>query len=379
MTWAAYHSESERLAGQAELAAHSGHENDAIDQYRKAAEAEERALQVLSPDKQRTFGITAVSAASLWLMAREYNRAEQIAYNCLSSRRLPEFATAQLRELLQDVWSEQVRANSPIKFLRGDLVVSVSGGQVVYGGAPLDLILRKVGEIRALIFRTVELKLGIALRKGRPAEEVVQQYFQPWLFQQPAGSYQFAVRVRQPEQTELFAEQMPEVETVAATALDILRASVDDPQGELQTLIPDQDYRTTFLTIARNLAPTGTSFEQLRIGSKVASAAPVVLLPSARETINQALRNSKTDRSGELEPVVGVQIRGILRGLSLNRDWLEVTTTDAEGKSQSLRIYDAGETLDDIIGPMVNHAVIVDAFRDRERDRLHLRDIQPAE
>lgn len=378
MSWADRHSVSESLASRAEIAARAGEVAQAEALYREAAEAEERALAELSPTKARTLGITAVSAASLWFMGRELSRAQSVAYKWLQDGRLPSFAVRQLRDLLQTVWGEEMRADSPIKFLPGDVLVSVSGGEVLYGGAPMDLILQKVEEVKAVVIRTIEMKLGQPLRTARAASEAIRQHFQPWLIQQPAGSYQFAVRVRSPSQSELFPEQMPAVETVATTSLDIMRAAVEDPEHELVELVPDGGYRNTFLKLARNLAPTGKSFGQLSVGSATGAAAPVVMLPTARAALNEVLRRQapkprQDDLPGE------IQLRGVLRGLSLDRDWLEITVTLENGDSRTEKVYDAGETLDDVIGPMVNRPVIVDAYRKKGQERLHLRDIQPEE
>ena len=373
MSWTEHHTTSERAAAAAEMAARRGQGDEAIQLYRVAAEGEERALAAIQPDKLRTLGITAVSAASLWYMAQEYTRAQQLAHSWLASGRLPPFAAAQLRDLLQEVWSAEMRLSAGVKFLPGDVVVSVRGGQVVYGGAPLDLILSKVEEIRAVIIRVVEMKLKLPLRRGRTPSDFVRQFFQPWLFQQPAGSYQFAVRVREPAQLEAFPTERPQVEAVAMTALEILRASAEDPDGELVQLVPDPDYRTTFLTLARNLAPTGDTFQELRLGSGSAPAAPVVLVPVMREAMNSSLRQRRPKPTDKGRTPVQ------LRGLSLNRDWLEIRVTGEDGATEDVQVFDAGETLDDVIGPMVNRAVIVDAYRNKGRQRLHLQDIQPVD
>jgi hypothetical protein len=378
MTWVQFHSTSEELASRAEIATRSGEQAHAVELYRAAAEAEEQALSALPPEKARTLGITAVSAASLWFMSRDYARAQQVAYTWLSTDSLPLFATRQLRDLLQTVWGEERRAESEIRFLPGDITVSVSGGEILYGAAPLDLILQKVEEIKAFVVRTVEMKLGQPLRRGKTASESVREYFEPWLIQQPAGSYQFAVRVRTPQQTDFFPESMPEIATITTTTLDILRASVEDPEKELEHLVPDKDYRATFLKLARNLAPTGKTFQQLSVGSATAAAAPVVMLPASRLGMNEALRR-QAPRIPESDLLTSVEIRGILRGLSLEKDWLDVAVKRDDGTTEEVRIHDAGETLDDVIGPMVNRRVIVDAYRRSDGIRLHLRDIQSEE
>lgn len=378
MTWLEHHTTSQRMAADAELAVREGQSERAEALYRLAAEEEARAIEALSPEKTRTLGITAVSVASLWFMAHDYARAQEVAYRWLSGDRLPPFAVAHLRDLLQTVWGEEMRSASQIKFLRGDVMVSVSGGEILYGGAPLDLILRKVEEIKAVVVRTIEMKLGQPFRRGRSAADSIRDFFEPWLIQQPAGSYQFAIRVRTPQQLDMFPGQMPEVETVATTALEILRASVEDPERELARVVPNEEYRSAFLKLARNLAPTGKTFGQLSVGSATAAAAPVIMLPAARTTMNDVLRKQAPKLLADEAPTTQ-RVRGILRGLSLDRDTLDVAVKKDDGTIEEVRIWDAGETLDDVVGPMVNRPVIVEAFRKKGGTRLHLRDIQPEE
>jgi sirohydrochlorin ferrochelatase len=56
---------------------------------------------------------------------------------------------------------------------------------------------------------------------------------------------------------------------------------------------------------------------------------------------------------------------------------LEVAVKNAEGQ-RTVRIYEAGDTLDDVVGPLVNREVIVDALLLSNGKHL-LRDIQGAE
>jgi hypothetical protein len=58
-------------------------------------------------------------------------------------------------------------------------------------------------------------------------------------------------------------------------------------------------------------------------------------------------------------------IRGTLRALHLDKDWLEVATTD--NPPQHLKIEEAGDVLDDVVGPMVNRLVHVSVIRRGKR------------
>jgi hypothetical protein len=67
VSWNEHHSKSEKLASEAELAFRAGNRKEAEQLYAEAATAEARALADLTPEKQRTIGITAVSAVALTL------------------------------------------------------------------------------------------------------------------------------------------------------------------------------------------------------------------------------------------------------------------------------------------------------------------------
>ncbi|MEK7407376.1 MAG: hypothetical protein AAB225_20055 [Acidobacteriota bacterium] len=372
MSWNERHSGSEKLAADAEIASRAGDASRAEELYRQAAVAEAEAFDDLAADKRRTRGITAVSAVALWYKGRDYVAAERLAHHYLANSEIPPFAQAQLRELLHVIWTAHAAEQSGVRFVRGDVLVSVKGGEVIHGGAPLDLIIRKVEGIQAVLFRTVEMLLERPFRRrGAPALDI-QSLFRPWLFQAPAGSYQFAVRVQEPKQRDLWEADRPKVERVTATFFDVLRASASDPVGELAAVVQDTQYREAFLSLSRNLAPTGKTFDLLEVRDASAPAAPVASFAvDTRQQINAALRKAKPPR-----PLVGtdepVTLQGILRGLHLDEDWLELATT--ETPPAHIRVEEAGDALDDVVGPMVNRRVVVTAVR---RGPKHLyRDIE---
>jgi hypothetical protein len=100
MDWENHHRRSERLAMEAQIALQQGEADTARRIYALAAEAENRALALLDPEKRRTLGITVVSAASLWFKAGDLARAWKLAMEWLSEEGIPPFACEQLEELL---------------------------------------------------------------------------------------------------------------------------------------------------------------------------------------------------------------------------------------------------------------------------------------
>lgn len=374
MTWAEHHTRSEQLAHEAELALRNADTEAAERLYIGAAEAETRALEDLSPTKARTFGITVVSAVALWYKGRGYQEAERLAHRMFAAGELPEFATRQLRSLLQMIWSAAAADTAGLRFAPGDLLVSIKGGLVIHGGAPLDLIVQRVEGIQAVLFRVAELLMGRPLRRrGGPSTDI-QSVIRPWLFHAPAGSYQFAVRVEEPQQFELFAPlDRPRPDQITSTFFSVLKATTsEDPHRELTNLVPDSGYREAFASLSRNLAPAGKTFERLEIRDASAPSVPTVTLAeSSRRELNAVLRQLRPRESrddGEL-----LEIRGVLRGLHLDQDWLEILPE----VGAPIHIDGAGDVLDDVVGPMVNHQVLVTAVR---RGSRHIyRDIEQQE
>ena len=195
----------------------------------------------------RTLGISAVSAVSLYYKAAKFERAEEVAARWLGSNPLPAFAREQLRSLLQSIWSEQTRNNADVRFAQGQVLVSVQGGEVVSGGAPLDLIMDKVKTVQSLFHRTAEFLGGREhRRRGAPSQDI-QDSCRPWLFQSTPGSYQFAVAIQKEYQQNFLTAQYRRPKTLRNASCGSFVSRLRIPEESLTEVVPDSDYRSTFL------------------------------------------------------------------------------------------------------------------------------------
>ena len=351
MSWIEHHESSERLASQAEMAVRENRRDEALALYARAADAEERAVADLDRSKTRTFGVSAVSAAALHYKANRLARAEQAAIRWLGFDGLPAFARDQLRLLLQSIWSEQVRERAGARFARGEVLISVQGGEVVPGGAPLDLIADKVTTVRSIFHRTAEFLSGLAhRRRGAPSRDV-QESCRPWLFQTAPGSYQFAVAIQEEYQRNFLKPELRPPREVADCFLRILRVGIDDPEESFAEVVPPPDYRSTFLKLTRNLAPDGKTCDRLEIRSP-AESGPLSLDTDVRRNLGRVIR--KTRQENETPTARPERLRGVLRAVHLDEDWLELTAG-----SEHVRVDAVTEEADDVIGPLVNRPVIV--------------------
>lgn len=354
MNWASLHAQSERFAIAASLKLREQKFEEARALYNKAADAEQKAFRCIDASKVRTRGITAVSAVALWFKAAEYRRAEQLAHEVLAHSNIPDFASGDLRNLIQAIWTESAKQKAGVTFVPGQVLVSVKGGEVVTGGAPLDLIVQKVQTIQSMFYRTIEYLNGAAHRKAGPPSKELQEACRPWLFQSAPGSYQFSVAIQKPKQPDFFKTDV-EPERLAAHFLEIVRASSSEDEHELKALVTDDTYRTTFLKLARNLAPTGESFERIELRGSGDSHA-VGLGVETRTHINGQLRK-KTDANRD-PTVVEETLRGTLRAVHLDEDWIDISVNGA-----SLHVEGVEDAVDDVIGPMVNRSVVVQVIR----------------
>jgi hypothetical protein len=263
-----------------------------------------------------------------------------------------------------------------LKFSKRDLFVAVRGGEVFTGGAPLDLIIRKIEEIRALFYRTVEWVSGLPLRlRGGPSYDI-QQIFRPWLLHAPPSSYQFAVRLQSAPQMEFeFGRSIPAIEEIAGNFISILALAANESDAGLAGLVEDQGYRTTFLKLARNLAPTGRAFSELEIREGSPENEPTAIFrEESRTRLNENIK--RTLPTAPEAPHQRIQLKGILRAVHLDKDWLELTVRDQP--EQHIRIDHTGDIIDDIVGPMINRPVIVDVLRSAA-GRYRFQDIQAEE
>ncbi len=354
MTWAELHTESERLAIEAQLALKAHNTGKALDLYRQAAETERRALDILDVSKVRTRGITAVSAVALWFKAGEYIQAEQLAHSMLADPHIPDFAREDIRNLVQAIWTESSKQKAGVDFVPGQVMVSVKGGEVVTGGAPLDLIVDKVQTIQSMFYRTIEFLNGVSHRRvGQPSKEL-QEACRPWLFQSVPGSYQFSVAIQKPTQPDFFQKDI-EPERIAQHFLEIVSASAGDDNAALERIVPDETYRSTFLKLTRNLSPTGKTFDRIELRAS-GEVRPVALGVESRSNINQQLRK-KSALSTKAEEIPE-ELLGTLRAVHLDKDWIEIIVDGAVMHIDGLQ-----DAVDDVIGPMVNRPVIVRAIR----------------
>ena len=368
MSWLDLHRESERHASAAQLLSLKGETETARKRYLLAARAEEIALDAVEHSKRRTYSITAVSAVALAYKGGDFAQAKRLAHSSMATQILLPFAEDELQELLQTIWDEEARTQQEVNLANDHIHAALRGEQIFRGVAPFAVVERTFKRVEALLYRVAEREMHLDHRiRGNPPKEVTERY-QPWIVQSVPGSYQFAITLGRPTQSQLWPEEGPTPSEIVARSHEIITAAATSPYGDLPGIVQEADYRQTFLKIARDLAPRGGSYDSLELEHS-ASARLLALTKSHREKLNGDIREMMAPfRESNAEPE---ELTGILRAVELNRDWLRL---DVGGKT--IHISGVRETVDDLIGPLINQPVIVTAIRDGQ-NRLRFVDIEP--
>ena len=101
----------------------------------------------------------------------------------------------------------------------------------------------------------------------------------------------------------------------------------------------------------------------------------MIFLPAHRDAINSALRSARAAPSKNADAKLPIRkMKGILRALDLDRDWLELSNP-ADPAKPHIRIVKVSDALDDVVGPMVNRLVVVEATQ-LKSGQLEYLDIQ---
>lgn len=363
MSWIDAHRRAEECSALAILYLQQNDREAALREFRKAARHEEIAFAELDPKKVRTRGIIGVSAASLWYKGGNLSASEEMSLKILQDNNISAPFIEQSRIILQTIWIEYAKKSSESRFAPGQILISLKGGQILVGGAPLDLILERFEYIKGMFIRSVEYLKGVKFRRRGPPSKDIQSAFRPWIFQTAPGSYQFSVAIERPEQPDFFVTGY-DPDSIAEFFLDIIRASTAADSSALNELIKDDDYKTGFLRMTRNLAPTGHNFDEMEMRS-LNSEKTARLTRADRTAVSENLKSSLISPSPVPTEFTSHDFTGTLRAVHLNEDWLELSIED-----KMFRIEDLRDNVDDIIGPMLNKLVSVKTLFNGKRFTL---------
>ena len=154
------HEEAMEYADDAFFARRAGDDERFVKFSRLAYEKEAKAARmIVSEDSEPTRSVLYRSAATLALDCGEYREAERLIATALAGNP-PEVIADELRELSEKVNFERNLKLNGIELSENELQLSLRGGQIGFGLAPVQFIMARVSDIEKLVQRTVGYKSG---------------------------------------------------------------------------------------------------------------------------------------------------------------------------------------------------------------------------
>jgi len=359
-----HHTSAQDISARAAVILGEGRTQEAQHLFAQAADQEAAALAAVPEERIRTRSVLSVSVASLLYKAARLDEAERAIFSYLSLGSLDVWADAQLRELLHVVADERLLVNSLSRQYSGEAItVSLRGGEIGTGTGPLDLILEKATGFRSLLYRMAEWVGQYPLRRHGPPPKELLELVQARATEPAVGSYRMEIRLTQPIQPNLFETMKVPPAELSEGLFRFLECLTAGTPKELETLVPQADYRKALVQLTRNIAPGGRRIREIGIYRTKHDRLQSVYLtdamaPRIREAIPTEQRSAEEHR----------QFRGVLRALHLDRNWL---TLALEGGGH-LMCDTVPEMLDDVVGPMVNRQVLVSGTLKQKRGKSRL-------
>jgi hypothetical protein len=212
------------------------------------------------------------------------------------------------------------------------------------------LVLEKANGFRNLLYRFAEWVGEYPLRlRGSPPKELAD-LLHARVAEPAFGSYRFVVRFASPQQEDLFDARPINPSAITETLFRFVNI-VNERNGDaLAELVPDAAYRAALLQLTRNVAPGGKRVREIGIYRHGPDHENAVYLTRATLKGIQEVMPQK-----HAEKAAWSTVRGTLRALHLDQNWLEISLPDGSTK----KCRTVPDMLDDVVGPMVNHEVVV--------------------
>lgn len=356
------HTRAQGLSAEAAATLRAGDVAAARKLYAEAAVLEREALERIPSEKRRTWGAVAVSLAALLYKAKQLHEAELTLYALLANRELLPDARDQLRDLLSTV-RDELSLPDGLEYAGQGFELTMRGGEVGEGSAPLDLVVQESEQVRNLLVRSIERRAGFPFRPAGklPAPEIIDM-IQARATQARIGSFRFTVRLAAPAQMKLFPElAAPKLEGLTGWLSKFMSAAASSHEGRaeaLRELAPEKEYRVALLKLVRSIAPHGKRVSEVeftpveKAPDGAAERHPVVLNRDTKRALEEAIRMDAPAPPPEQEE----SVEGTLRAVHLNDKWLIVVLAD--GREVKCH-FEPDNVLDDMVGPMVNHRVAV--------------------
>ena len=331
-----------------------GQREDAERLFERAFALERQAA--LATDTEPSRGILHRSAAWLALEAGIARDAEILAARGLSGASVPDDVAADLRAVLEDAQLRLHQPSLPAPGASASFEITMKGGDIGYGDANPDEVIKRIRIGQQLIHRTVERRANRPFRTRASVPKSISRHVDPRLRLAP-GSFTLRFELGG-RQLSLWDESVAVVEDL----LTCFKALSSEEEHGLERRIPDTLYRQNFIALARRMAPDGKDITRVVItGITTTAIHNLVLKPLPAPTPTASAGD------GERVEVVGELLAA---DATLKTSRIKLVPSDG-ARPLSIAVDDA--ILEDIVRPYFGHRVRAILFKKKKPRRTEYR------
>ena len=251
------HNKSMDCAEFALLARLRNDHDEAARLFRESLELELQAIREMETDPvEPTFSVLHRSAATLVMDCNDAALAERLVAAALSRDAAPSDIREELRDLLEQVYFRRHLQLRGIDLAEDEVQMSLVGRGVGFGVVPSNEFLERVDRASKLIYRIVDRRQGREFRTAGRLKKVLKDDYEVFLSVPRAASFAVTLKLGRPS-------AQPKLPGISDTAevvdefMNLMGLLSAGDYSTIQTVIPEEPYRTNFLQLGRRLAPDG--------------------------------------------------------------------------------------------------------------------------
>jgi hypothetical protein len=342
---------------------------------RAAYELESQAARLAAQrnDSEPTRSILHRSAASLALDCGLNREAERLICEALRENP-PDSIANELRDLLEQVYFVRHLEVRGITLGETEVQMSLAGSSIGLGVAPVGQLLPRLYDAEKLMYRTAERLSSLPFRSSGPVPAYLLKNVALFTSVPREASFAVSLRVGQSAQMKIAGTSSLGEETID-DLLACLELFSKGNEEQLKRRIPQEDYYTNFVGLARNIAPDGNDVKLVGFSAVRDGAVKTVSLTNrgvAGIHLRPTFDVAALQIPGGSEATSSVQ--GILKEAD-SRDSTQgkIHIIDKDGSSHTV-IVPPG-MMADIVKPLWETEVVITG--NRKKKVMHLTDIRP--
>lgn len=351
------HSEAMALAEKASIAKLRGEMEQAKSLFYQAFLKERDAASRNESGQEPTRSVLYRSAASLAIECEKLKEAEHLVYLGLSGAPPLEIYD-ELRTLLEDIGFCHHLSLHGITLLHNEFQMSMWGDVVAHGMTRTNELIRRAEQMKKLVRRTAERKLGKKFREGGRPEKVVSEAIELYVSAPRAASFAISFRIGASKQLSFPGVTIAHApDAIIDDIFENFELFNESATEKLRHKIEDPAYYRNFIGLAREIAPDGEAIKRVGLTTMRQGKEHYVKLTLRREEAPGI----------EPEPIEVDEERFIsVQGQLLYADEMKEGSENIKLKDERGNIFKIkvpSGMMSDIVRPMWESEVMVSGFR----------------